>query len=943
MAFLLCAATLPAFAANSVVKTEYFDVIYPPESAETASLIAAYADGLADAVCADLGTSMRERVPVYLTSRQKDLNAYFTPYAYNRIVIYDALPVDGALSGFRDPILSVFYHELVHLVTLNIRTPFWRVMSDIFGDFLTVNELTMPLSFLEGATVSFESRNGDGRLNDPLPLHTLRQAKIEGKFLSFKESAGARDVYPSGRVSYYYGGAFSAWLQQTYGMAKYAELWRRGGGFNPFLSWTWTRFAQVYGVPLDTAWGAFRDSVELPKNIVEAGTAVYGAKAGVLANLAACPLGIAWSDANAGRVFFRSNEGDIGPLFDSDGNVTRLSLSDDGSLLLVSSYSVGDDFSAETVRVYDLERRKFTGERYSGFRDASFAGSNDRVCAVRTSGQRSELVVFSRAPQSSTDRSAIASSTLAEAGPGLRWSAVYSPSYAGGRQIAFIGSNGPTRDIALVNENSGELSALSFPIDLGYARYLQSTKTDNGRVLSFGWATKGDLYRWGFYRCDDGEVNLSVANASGGAFYPVIDSPGRGTFYISAHSDHDELRYEPFAGATSASGFADSSPLDGFLGNPASKPYPAAPYSSRGYFPLRWFRDGVFLPFFDSLPLSDGRTVYGPQVNYITEDPTETLSVTASASYFNAARFAAVSLDTVFRSELASIELSGADTVQPAIGIVSPYRETSGRLDIAHNWYLDESWKCFSAVATGFTRAYAPEIDDFVYGQPFDALSVGGGGELAFSAVKRRVVRSRPFFPVTQTGYFVAANGYRFLVRPVDVMTGIAQGQAVAYFPVIPLSIGVVVAVSDRLLFAPNATVYDASIAREYAWDLNRYYPAFPEYDDTDYASAMSHGMIGGTAILTPIHIDIQRGLPIFPVYANRFVLETGYRWGIFGLNGEERARWLDTATITGRFEASVVIGALTNVLLYGQAEYAIPLRAGVPLVSFSVGGKIPL
>ena len=89
----------------------------------------------------------------------------------------------------------------------------------------------MPTSLTEGIAVALESTDGYGRLNDGYSLQMLRQAKIENRFPSFKDAAGARDIYPAGNVPYLFGGAFTAWVQQKYGMEKCGEFWKKGGNF----------------------------------------------------------------------------------------------------------------------------------------------------------------------------------------------------------------------------------------------------------------------------------------------------------------------------------------------------------------------------------------------------------------------------------------------------------------------------------------------------------------------------------------------------------------------------------------------------------------------------------------------------------------------------------------------------------------------------------------
>ena len=411
---ILCMSILVAesFDKTLVIRTNYFDIIYPPKSAETAALLAEYADGFADEICGLLETSMKERIPVYLDPNEEVTNAYYSSAYYSHIVLYDTVPLEGRLGVFRDNILMIFYHELTHAISLTIQTPFWQVMSRIFGDYLSINQIvTMPLSFVEGVTVSFESRSGEGRLNDPLTDHFLIEDKYENKFCSWADAAGARDVYPGGTTSYLYGGAFSAWLQKTYGMEKYAELWRLGGGVSLFHFSVSGRFKQVYGIGLDDAWDEFRDSIVVPDDIKENPATLSEAGDGICSALASGPNGIAWYDGNACAVKFRDSVGNVTSLFDADSSLHRLSFSPDGKLLLVSAAAISGKAIRQQVRVYDMQRHRFLAESWPGLRDASFFGDSNTVCGIEAVAQKSTLVVFSRdAPENKK--------TVLTAGPG---------------------------------------------------------------------------------------------------------------------------------------------------------------------------------------------------------------------------------------------------------------------------------------------------------------------------------------------------------------------------------------------------------------------------------------------------------------------------------------------------------------------------------------------
>jgi len=79
----------------SVLRTEYFDIIYPEDAKASALKIATVADGYYLDICSRLGLELHIRFPVTITRQVENLNAYFSVYPYNRIVLYDTvIPTD---------------------------------------------------------------------------------------------------------------------------------------------------------------------------------------------------------------------------------------------------------------------------------------------------------------------------------------------------------------------------------------------------------------------------------------------------------------------------------------------------------------------------------------------------------------------------------------------------------------------------------------------------------------------------------------------------------------------------------------------------------------------------------------------------------------------------------------------------------------------------------
>ncbi|MDE5613572.1 MAG: hypothetical protein K2I74_02865 [Treponemataceae bacterium] len=217
----------------SVVRTQFFDIIFPDECAVAAGRIAAVADGYYQEISALLETACNAHFAVTITRSVESMNAYFTVAPYNRIVLYDT-PPDTSLDSYADTLESVFYHELTHAVTTNMRSPFAGFLAGVLGDWFAPAGFTQTNFMLEGAAVSFESRGGAGRVHSPYSTQLVRQAKLDGRFLDWRDVTGARDTFPGGTDAYAFGALFSQFLQETYGMKKYAEFWRTAGSLHGF-------------------------------------------------------------------------------------------------------------------------------------------------------------------------------------------------------------------------------------------------------------------------------------------------------------------------------------------------------------------------------------------------------------------------------------------------------------------------------------------------------------------------------------------------------------------------------------------------------------------------------------------------------------------------------------------------------------------------------------
>lgn len=263
---LLLTIIFPAFSRGAmsgehdlrVIKTEWFDIIFPARSEPQAQRLAAQADSIYREIAQDYGMEPQFRMPVVITPAVEQHNGYFSQAFYNHIVLYDAPPVLD-MDVFSDSLISTFTHELTHAYTYNIKNGFWKGVGMVFGDTVNPGHLLLTRGWAEGATLTMESSQGEGRMNSGYSLQMVRQAAIEDKFPAYADVQGARDTYPAGSF-YNFNGGFNQWLQDTYGMEKYARFWYNCINLKA-LTAGWA-FRKTYGVSLNWAWKEFQRQVQ---------------------------------------------------------------------------------------------------------------------------------------------------------------------------------------------------------------------------------------------------------------------------------------------------------------------------------------------------------------------------------------------------------------------------------------------------------------------------------------------------------------------------------------------------------------------------------------------------------------------------------------------------------------------------------------------------------
>ncbi len=541
--FLFLLLLLPAYSKQGklwgtkelrVTQTQWFDIIYAEQSEPTAALLYAHADDIYSELAASYGVEPSFRMPVVITSGVEQFNAYFSFFPYNHIVIYDTAVIPD-LAVFSETLLSVFTHELTHVLTYNLRSPLYIGLSKVFGDPFNMHYFTITSGMAEGATLAYESSKGEGRLNDPYALQMVRQAKIEGKFPSYSDVKGASDAYPANSF-YYFNGSFAQYLQQEYGMQKYAEFWYRCVNFKNLS--VAGAFKKVYGLKLSKAWKNFEDSVYIPQlsgsaNMKEFYLKGVNNQAGSrFTNLCYSPQGIYYLDMSTSCIYFipkeqlQSNSTVHPKKVLGKDYIDSITVSADGRFLTVSFYSFSEALDKHKSGIYDLQQKKWIPVNQTNIVNPCVISDSGEYYFVyqsyqaqRYSIQIQKLDLSARTPSLKPHSS--------KAFNNFEVPTAFTDLSNG--NFAFIKQSGLDFSICVSNCDFSSILEYSLPESGMRISALNITDSlDEDIVLSFSWATKQTMPRLGIVKINleqqepGAQFQLSSLNFSGGVYSPVV-------------------------------------------------------------------------------------------------------------------------------------------------------------------------------------------------------------------------------------------------------------------------------------------------------------------------------------------------------------------------------------------------------------------------------------
>jgi len=540
---LICVAVtvhaqlFPPFTPLRVIRTEKFDIIFPRESEPSARLLATFADSVYEELSSLFGIAVPGRIPVTFVPHTDLFNGYYNPVG-NHIVIFDTA-MDVEWTTFGHNLKGLFIHELIHAITLNTRGPLYSRLHRVFGNWATPALWLAPAFMVEGSAISMESRDGFGRANDPRVRQILRQAIHEDRFHTPFQASGVFD-YPGQRFLFYeYGGLFSTWLQQQYGMEKYASLWQGMGvdgpfSFNVYRSGFYGIFRRVYGVHFLDAWHAFRDSLalsgieEAPEEVLPVPFRFFYENRNSFPAMAAGENELFILNRTRERVHvYDTRTGDVRTFNTSSVASNDIDISADGTFLLISGYRVtAGDLMSQRGRAVVTEHRtdsgRSTGRSITGLFNARYF--RDGVIGIATE-LHNNRVVFKDFDGNSQ--------VLFRGNPRLMFSR---PQAVDNDRIVFVAARGGVRYLMLYNYETGELfrveSSAAYEEDwhANLWRYMRGLGVSDGKIF-FSHNVDDRMARLASLNLETMQAVLSKRDFSGGVSNPVSVN---GTVYYRA-------------------------------------------------------------------------------------------------------------------------------------------------------------------------------------------------------------------------------------------------------------------------------------------------------------------------------------------------------------------------------------------------------------------------
>ena len=510
------------------IQTEKFEIIFPIESRRTAEKLSEFADEIYEEYSKILNSSVYGKIPITITADMNLFNAWAIPLPYPAMVLFDTAEDDTIIDS--DNFKGTFIHELTHLLSLASENAGFQTR--VLGNWASMLFLNTPLFMLEGIGVSMESYKGFGRANDPLVKQLLRQDIYEGKF---KTPIQLSDIWSKRYTGIYYeyGGLFSKYLQERFGMEKYNELWnvmrkKLSFSFLIYNSGFYGAFKKVYGINFMEVWGDFQNSLTL-ENVNPSEEMRVNNKETYISDLASYGDMVYYIDNNIGALYsYKYNRNGINEKKDLklefyiDRTSESLDISSDGKKALIVSRTYNAGLYRYVIKEYDLEKKKRTKRKYFDIQYARFFKNG--VIGIGKDLHNPILVYIDENENKEI---------LLDANDNFSYSF---PTIIDDNNIALIITDYGRRHIAIFNYETKTLRYVNDRDDsLNFVRYLRYS---NGKLL-FSYNDNDRFYKLGELDLNANNIKLYDKDFSGGVISPVYSD--NSFYYRGKFSEYDRL------------------------------------------------------------------------------------------------------------------------------------------------------------------------------------------------------------------------------------------------------------------------------------------------------------------------------------------------------------------------------------------------------------------
>lgn len=910
---------LPAGRALEVLTTASFSIYFPPELEAEGRRLASFAEEVLAAETGRVGEKLAKRLPVLLTDSAAETNGFFSDSPSNRVVLFVApFRLDEAGASMADPLRSIFAHELAHVLSLSVRPPLLAFASALFGDQVNPTLYTAPSIVAEGIAIAAEGSDrggGRGRAWDPLAAAPVREALAEGGRPGFWEGADAGGIYPFGAAPYSYGGSFIPWLEEKAGRGSLARLATELGAFRFPEDGLFARgaFSRTFGEDLPILWKEWRATMAIGRPLVTATRPLVEAP-GYISALTAGRVGgratTIWCDASEGAVLALA-EGEEKPrrLFDADGHVNRLALSEDGAFLLLSTAARREGFFRLVVKVWDLGKGGFTGRELLDLREATWVG------AAGPSGEGPLLGIAPRGVETDLVRVEGGSGrpeTRAVILAGRPTRAFGAPTLLGGATVFVLADEGGQSFLLRLDGSGTGVEAFRPALKLPHLRYLSG----RGDELLLGFASDEGLYRLARVvgATDPGPSSLEVQDPEllGGVRMASLRSaPGEAprVSYLAAFSAGERPMDYPFDNPALALRRVEASwvrldPTFLETGARAAEtgegPRPASPFPLA----LAASRIPVISADLDAAGLSLSGT-----------DLTERLSWSLETEYSWGARAANLAGSLGLSLAPWKLDLGALDRFVP-LG-AGYYRRTRAELGISLGLPSYPAWKrldlSLDLAAGALVEASALAAASSPYAAPWSPPRLGARAEALWSGSHESYF---PPFARRGGGASLALSG-EWRPETSGLPSLALEASLIAYAPPLGshLRLEGAAAASEALRLGPGGRVFSDGSGSV----LPDNYTYWDEYARTSLAGSWWQFLEAG---LTLGDLEIQERLSLLGLYARRLFVEGGVREGLIGDFRASTPLLLSSAYLRATFEFAPLLGA------YAQVGFALGLEA---------------